>query len=491
MDVEVLIHGVPLGESYYGIAEDRNFCLGNYDSNKSDLVKFLIQVRELSGKRYCYYHYLVKSNISAYDSRSGSYFGMTIRTDEYWVNYGNVFRILDLVFNGYIAKNVLKKNEAGGYKYLVSSFEEVGEGLQKKVENLILLSMKGEIRVPLSQLGLKSGSCPSENFYEVSEKSVVTALKQYGSIALSPYYPTKKTQKLLDEKDEAYKRELSGKDEQIKSVKSELADAKTQTTEQVAAERRRWDEIMRSQRSDYESKVSQLEEDLRKAKSETNSKIEDATRKMRDEMQSQKSDYESKLDKAKSESKEKVEAEAKKWHEKIQSVCDELHGRKVSVIGRISDGEEIGELRSLVKSWKEQTEKRNADFNSLREDLDRKQKEIENLLKKSSDKENDGLQRQLVSTIKELQGKLDDFKESIEEAKGEFYSQKDPKKRSEDTKREMTNSDDDDENVNEEKKGKNFDLKGFSKKISWKMVLLIGGVVLVFVLLGVLLFAVL
>ena len=491
MDVEVMIHGVPHGESYYGVEEERGFCLTNYDSDKNSQVKFLIQVRELSGKRYCYYHYLVKKDVVDDEGRAGSYFGMTIRTDEYWLNFGNVFRLLDLAFNGYVAKNILKKNEVGGYKYLVSSFKDTGEEIKKKVENLILSSMKGELRASLGQFSLIGGDFPSENLYEVSEKSVITALKQYGGVALSPYYPTRKTQSLLNEKEAACKRQLSDKDEQIRLVRKELAEAKSETTEKVNAESRKWEDKIRSQRSDYESKIGQLEEDLRKAKSETNSKIDEATREMREKLQSQKSDFETKLDKARSETKEKVEEEAKKWHEKIQTVCDELHGRKVSVVGKFSDGEEIGELRSLIKSWKEQNEKRTADFKSLREDLDRKQKEIENLLKKSSDNEEDGLQRRLVSTIKELQGKLDDFKESIEEAKGEFCSQKETKKRSEHTKRKVTNSDDDDENEDDRKKEKNFDVKGFFKKFPWKMALLIGGVVLALVLLGVLLFAVL
>lgn len=544
MDVEVLIHGVPYGEDYYGVDDERRYCLGFYDGDKSDLVKFLIQVRKIADKTYCYYHYLVKKDVSANDSRQGSYFGMTIRMDAYCVNFKTIFEVLDLVFNGYVVGNVLKKTEIGGYKYLVSSFKdkEIGKELYDKVLNLLGMFLKKEEIASLNGLTVKSGNYPSENLNEVDEKWVKTALVQYGSIALSPYYASHQTQKLLAEKDAACKKQLSDKDIQIVDTERRLSEAKAETSEKVAAESRKWDEKMRSQKSEFETKISRLQDDLQKSKSETNSKIEDATRKMRDEMQSQKNDYESKirrvndeLSRVKSESNGRVEETEQKWRNKLKSQEVEYESklnRLKENAGKSADKDQIEELQTKIEKLQSEIRRKDAELCDSSKELDEK---TERLLKMINDKEmvdsessSEGKKihslsqdefEEIVDEVKSLRRRVSELKNLTESLKQQieivcsdlkslnrdFKSQKINEESTKNSQSQFSQSvkhkgkqkskdiEDDEEEAEEleketEKRGTKSD---FLKKIPWKMALLIGGVVLALVLLGVLLFAVL
>ena len=59
MDIEIFVHGVPNGQSFWGKEEDRNYFGNFYGQSCSDVVKYLIQTRSSNGKTYCYYNYLM------------------------------------------------------------------------------------------------------------------------------------------------------------------------------------------------------------------------------------------------------------------------------------------------------------------------------------------------------------------------------------------------------------------------------------------------
>ena len=136
MNVEVFLHGVPYGNDFYGTGVDRNY-FNNLYSNEAADNKMLVEVNaSADGKRYIYYHYLVGKNVVDSDGRSGSYFGISLRFDCYCVNYANVYRILDSVYNLYCCGSLLAVTESG-VRYKVSGFKQA-EGKIKEIERKVM-----------------------------------------------------------------------------------------------------------------------------------------------------------------------------------------------------------------------------------------------------------------------------------------------------------------------------------------------------------------
>ena len=102
MDIEIFVHGVPNGQSFWGKEEDRNYFGNFYGQSNSDVVKYLIQTRSSNGKTYCYYNYLVYQNVIGSDGREGSYFGLSIRFDAYCKDFIGIYKILDTVFTAHV-----------------------------------------------------------------------------------------------------------------------------------------------------------------------------------------------------------------------------------------------------------------------------------------------------------------------------------------------------------------------------------------------------
>lgn len=196
MEVELFVHGVPSGEGFWGKEEDRNY-FGTFYDHSSDEVKFLIQTRALKGKPYCYYNYLVYKtigaqapNIVANDGRDGSYFGITLRLDAYCKDIVNMYRILDTVFNVYVMGKLLK-TEKTKLKYTIPDFASVSnvlEGIEKSTIQLIQNAFSIDSFARLDGFAMSGGNYPTSNLYDCTSENVMSAVKQYSRIAISPYY---------------------------------------------------------------------------------------------------------------------------------------------------------------------------------------------------------------------------------------------------------------------------------------------------------------
>ena len=200
MEVELFVHGVPSGEGFWGKEEDRNY-FGNFYDHSSDEVKFLIQTRALKGKPYCYYNYLIYKtvgaqtpNIVANDGRDGSYFGITLRLDAYCKDFANMYRILDTVFNVYVMGKLLKM-EKTKLKYTTPDFTSVSnvlEGIEKATIQLIQNAFSSDSFARLDGFAMNGSNYPSSNLYDCTSENVMSAVKQYSRMAVSPYYPSSK-----------------------------------------------------------------------------------------------------------------------------------------------------------------------------------------------------------------------------------------------------------------------------------------------------------
>ncbi len=200
MEVDLFVHGVPNGIGFWGKEEERSYFTTFYD-NSTDMVKFLVQTRLLKGKPYCYYNYLVYKtagcqapNVVAYDGRDGSYFGITLRFDAYCKDYDNMYRILDTMYNVYIVGSVLKMDKSK-LKYAIPDFASVSDTLKDLENTAIELIKKAFVLGSFTRLdgfATSAGQCPAYNLYDCTSDIVLSIVKQYGRIAISPYYPSNK-----------------------------------------------------------------------------------------------------------------------------------------------------------------------------------------------------------------------------------------------------------------------------------------------------------
>lgn len=243
MDIEIFVHGVPNGQSFWGKEEDRNYFGNFYGQSNSDAVKYLIQTRSSNGKTYCYYNYLVYQNVIGSDGREGSYFGLSIRFDAYCKDFIGIYKILDTVFTAHVLNKILKVQN-GNYKYIIADFVSASEmmvNIKEAIWQLLQSTLTNESICGLGSFAVGGGSLPTGNLYEITANDVEATVKQYGKIALSPYYPTvrekgmaqqydSKLQSVKQQYEERYSAEINAKEQTNRSLNNSLASVQRECT---------------------------------------------------------------------------------------------------------------------------------------------------------------------------------------------------------------------------------------------------------------------
>lgn len=235
MDIEIFVHGVPNGQSFWGKEEDRNYFGNFYGQNNSDAVKYLIQTHSSNGKTYCYYNYLVYQKVIGSDGREGSYFGLSIRFDAYCKDFVGIYKILDCIFTAHVLNKILKIQN-GSYKYIIADFVSASEimgNIKDAIWQLLQSTLTNDSICSLGSFTIGGRDLPTGNLYEITANDVEATVKKYGKIALSPYYPTvreknmaqhydSKLQSAKQQYEERYSAEINAKEQTNRSLNDSL-----------------------------------------------------------------------------------------------------------------------------------------------------------------------------------------------------------------------------------------------------------------------------
>lgn len=230
MELDLFIHGVPKGQKIWGKNDDTVYLNNFYGSNSNnEKNKFLIEIRSIKGKNYCYYSYLKCKDVVDYDSRPGGYFGISLRIDQYCTNVIGIYHLLDIIYQRYIVGNLLKE-DSNRIKFIVQDFESADAKL-KDVEAALMELMKLSLQaidfqdIP-SQPITSAGKLPILSLYDASNEIVGTIVRQNRKVSISSDYPTNKELKIRQEMEQAQSSFARNKEEEIDGLKANLQQEK-------------------------------------------------------------------------------------------------------------------------------------------------------------------------------------------------------------------------------------------------------------------------
>lgn len=239
MDVEVLIHGVPDGQDYFGIPEERTNAELYYE-NSPESVKFVVETKQSGNNAYAYYSYLRYRGMVGYGGRPGSYFGLTLRIDKYYQDVLHMYNMLEMVFKKYVIGSLLLQT-GDSFKYLAPNFAskqaEIGQlqqGLIQLIQSSCVSSKFVDLDASFIHPITTAASC---NISDITDNAMLASIKKYSKVLLSPEYKTKLSQEYDKKLQEAEgkggalvaekEKKLLEKESEISSLKSTISSLKT------------------------------------------------------------------------------------------------------------------------------------------------------------------------------------------------------------------------------------------------------------------------
>lgn len=237
MDVELLIHGVPEGQDYYGIEDERTNA-GLFYDNSTEVVKYVVETKQFHNKNYAYYSYLRYKNIVGAKGRSGSYFGMTLRTDMLYQDGMHIYTLLDIVFKRHVIGTLLLPIENGGFKYVDVSFFSKKSEIEQFTQCLIQL-IQGTcvstrfLNIDNSYVHPITTVVPY-NISEIDDSILLSSLKKYSKVVISPDYPlsiANEYEKKLRESESKVGIVAAEKDNKINALNVTISQQKTRISD--------------------------------------------------------------------------------------------------------------------------------------------------------------------------------------------------------------------------------------------------------------------
>lgn len=136
------------------------------------------------------------------------------------------------------------KVQNGNYKYIIADFVSASEmmgNIKEAIWQLLQSTLTNESICGLGSFAVGGGSLPTGNLYEITANDVEATVKQYGKIALSPYYPTvrekgmaqqydSKLQSVKQQYEERYSAEINAKEQTNRSLNNSLASVQRECT---------------------------------------------------------------------------------------------------------------------------------------------------------------------------------------------------------------------------------------------------------------------
>lgn len=197
MKSEIVFHGVPQGHNVWG-TDDTKYYEGFYnglDAFSPTKKLFVVEVLRNGPSFSAYYSFIKANQVSALNGRQGSYFGMTLRTDDvYCTNVHSLYNLFDQVYAQKIFGHVVE-TAGDGLKYRLAKFsdqdyllQEVRQVLEKNIAAYFSDSFE-----EFDDTFTKDQPTVFQyyNLDDTDSESFLNSTKVYGKILISPEFPSK------------------------------------------------------------------------------------------------------------------------------------------------------------------------------------------------------------------------------------------------------------------------------------------------------------
>lgn len=316
LEVKIIIHGVPAGQKLWGAddTQDEQYVETFYNQNEWDVPEFL-KVDKVG--KYVYYTFIKCGNVSAYDGRTGSYFGITLRLNACYTDVQNIYSILQATYSklcvGLYVDDIGKK-----VKFRVQDFKQVDDKYKEYSQSVIsaigTFTTAKDLNYDLNGFPNSKGSVQCVSLSDCYDNIILKTLSSARCLKISRFYQSSKVVKLQEKYDE-----------ELKEIK-----------------RRHKDELEKTQKS-CESNISKMQQSF----NEKEQQLQNGSQKLKNEMTSLTHKLEkSEQEKARLSDKLRQEADDK---QRIMSSLKEIVS-KYSVEGtNQKHGQKVNKLESPMQ----------------------------------------------------------------------------------------------------------------------------------------------
>ena len=229
MEIQLFIHGVPDGWDFAGIPSEKTYFEKFYNTQNTLMNEFFVEIRQLDGQPYCYYHYIVRKDVISNTDRSGSYCGISLRSPLcYYSDTHSIYRLLDITFHSPSIIGVVLNPVNGKLKFAISTFSStLINNLENKLGKILPFCINEKDFYKIDFKLKQETSTPQINLQDCVTTDLNIVLKQHGRFSLSNEYDsntikivTKKHETTIKGIKEQYIEQINYKEKEIERLQT-------------------------------------------------------------------------------------------------------------------------------------------------------------------------------------------------------------------------------------------------------------------------------
>lgn len=291
IDVKLYAHGVPSGQSLWGIDKDDSHYIESFYGRKhNEPIEMFVEVHQFSNAQYCYYTYIRKENVVGNSGRTGSYFALTVRINYCYADIKNIYNVLDAAFNKFIVGQHIVDITGNTIKYKISNFAEADSilnDLEKEIIHYLEQFSSNHDFIPL--VGFKANGSNGTEFVNLLEcdENLVVKLKNGVSLSISCLHCTKREAKIIKEKEDKVAEVSRNASQQIMDIKQKAQ----KDIDAANKEKKHSIETIRNQYKNVDVTISSLKEINENLTSQIKN-LEDSEKRLKKEIENTKNNRE-------------------------------------------------------------------------------------------------------------------------------------------------------------------------------------------------------
>lgn len=265
--IKLFVHGVPNGQDIWGDpGSDAKYIEAFYGRQTNVASQMLLEIMQFGGETNAYYTYYYNSKLQEKGGRAGGYFALTLRINYYYADIQNIYNLLEAAFNKYIIGSVLEYTAGGGYRFMISQFNQANENfvaLEKEIEHYLMQFSTNNDFVSLSGfMSNGQNECSTINLLEAVSNVVSSHVKSAGKISVSSFHPTSKEQQIINKMNSEVQAVNSNAQQQIAAAQQKAQ----QDVQAAQRDKEQGIQAVKNEYKDVDKTISQLRAQIDKDK---------------------------------------------------------------------------------------------------------------------------------------------------------------------------------------------------------------------------------
>jgi hypothetical protein len=289
MDTKLFVHGTPKGQQCWGDCTDgeKRYFYTFYNNVNDDPVEFLqVDIRDEKGTSYTYYTF-VRKGVLDFSGRSGGYFALTLRCNDFYKDIKNIYILLSIAYKK-LCIGICLKELKGTPQFIISDFTKVDSEWTKIKEDIVdkfIENFSNESDLESIDRVTGFGQHQKINLFDCTPEIAEECCKKSGlkvSLDYPSLKPDPKDKKIerLTKNNNTYQQQISEQQQQILELTNKLSNSEDRLKkldDKVYNLSKSQDELhsIKSKIGDVRQQFDKIFDDLEQGELDNNSKMED------------------------------------------------------------------------------------------------------------------------------------------------------------------------------------------------------------------------